>query len=270
MFFFPAASNILICRSGSCHCADIFCCECPVESKCEIRISDFDSVKLFSRGLSATSVPDVACKAKADTTKVLGTPYYRAPEVIKLYLVYTRTYMYTLTHVHVHALYVYNHVHVCTHNSYLPVIGVHETQPLTIAGKLQQTYTHKHMRLHGMWWTCNMITHGKDNSYVNWGYFCLFSVCGYSVLVFLDLHKLPFMCILVCVTHVAIQADVWRASQHRGESWGSVVWHVGNWGHHHTALPRQTENSRERKGKDTQVFWFSLSICLKWCCAGSS
>ena len=125
VFFFPAASNILICRSGSCHCADIFCCECPVESKCEIRISDFDSVKLFSRGLSATSVPDVACKAKADTTKVLGTPYYRAPEVIKLYLVYTRTYMYTLTHVHVHALYVYNHVHVCTHNSYLPVIGVH-------------------------------------------------------------------------------------------------------------------------------------------------
>ena len=101
VFFFPTASNILICRSGSCQCADIFCCECPLESKCEIRISDFDSVKLFSRGLSATSVPDVACKAKADTTKVLGTPYYRAPEVIK-HLVYTRTYMYTLTHMCMH------------------------------------------------------------------------------------------------------------------------------------------------------------------------
>ena len=144
MFFFPAASNILICRSGSCHCADVFCCECPVESKCEIRISDFDSVKLFSRGLSATSVPDIACKAKADTTKVLGTPYYRAPEVIKLHLVYTRTYMYTLTH-----------TYTCMHCTCTPMyMYVH-------------TYTHKHMHLHGMWWTCDMITHGKNNNYVN-------------------------------------------------------------------------------------------------------
>ena len=55
-----------------------------MERKCEIRISDFDSVKIFAPGLCATNVPDVPCIAKPDSAKVLGTPYYRAPEVINL------------------------------------------------------------------------------------------------------------------------------------------------------------------------------------------
>jgi serine/threonine protein kinase len=124
VFFLPA-SNILICRSDSCQCADIFCCECPVGSKCEIRISDFDSVKIFSRGLCATSVPDVPCKAKAAATKVLGTPYYRAPEVIELRLDCTRTRAYMYIHVHLHTqliilctlthTHTYTHTHVHTH-----------------------------------------------------------------------------------------------------------------------------------------------------------
>ena len=103
-----AASNILICRPASCQCADIFCCECPMGSKCEIRISDFDSVKIFSRGLCATSVPDVQCKAKADSTKVLGTPYYRAPEVIEVHTQNTHSH----THAHLDAQ---THAHACTH-----------------------------------------------------------------------------------------------------------------------------------------------------------
>ena len=43
---------------------------------------DFDSVNMFAPGWCATSVPDMPCVPKSDTTKVLGTPYYRAPEVI--------------------------------------------------------------------------------------------------------------------------------------------------------------------------------------------
>ena len=135
VFFFPTASNILICHSDSCHCADIFCCECLVESKCEIRISDFDSVKLFSRGLCATSVPDVPCEAKPNNIKVLGTPYYRAPEVIELHLV--------CTHVQ----------HMCTHTCTVTMY--------------MYVHTHTHMHVHGMWCICNMPTHGKDNNYIN-------------------------------------------------------------------------------------------------------
>ena len=81
-----SASNILIYKPDSCQCADIFCCECPLGRKCEIRISDFDSVKMFAPGRCAASVPDMPCVPKSDTTKVLGTPYYRAPEVIELWL----------------------------------------------------------------------------------------------------------------------------------------------------------------------------------------
>ena len=59
---------------------------CPPEDKCEVKIADFDSVKMFTPGVSAASVPDLACEPKPSGVKVLGTPFYRAPEVSVLTL----------------------------------------------------------------------------------------------------------------------------------------------------------------------------------------
>ena len=67
---------------------------CPPEGKCEVKIADFDSVKMFTPGVSAASVSDLACEPKPSGVKVLGTPFYRAPEVsVSIHvLVYTCVY----------------------------------------------------------------------------------------------------------------------------------------------------------------------------------
>ena len=94
-YWSTTAGNILINKRESCHCPNIFKCDCPLKSKCEIRIADFDSIKTFIPGRSATLIPDSPSEPKPAGTKVLGTPFYRAPEVSKLKCFCATVYVYT-------------------------------------------------------------------------------------------------------------------------------------------------------------------------------
>lgn len=85
--FCLVASNILILKT--CNCQDILHCTCQESQKCQVVLSDFDSIKETECPRVARNIPSVECcrKTPEQMEKVMGTKAYRAPEVGGLVMV---------------------------------------------------------------------------------------------------------------------------------------------------------------------------------------
>ena len=87
----PTASNILI--KKRCGCSEgVFTCSCREEAKCQVKLSDFDSVQRFQSkeflGWHQDWWPYVPLTPE-ECGRVMGTPGYRAPEVCDILILHT-------------------------------------------------------------------------------------------------------------------------------------------------------------------------------------
>ncbi len=76
------ANNILILKK--CACPDILHCRCSGESKYEVKLADFDSLKKTTFKRNAAQFVEICLDQimnDIDRSTVKGTPAYRAPEV---------------------------------------------------------------------------------------------------------------------------------------------------------------------------------------------
>ena len=78
-YFLRAGSNVLIGKC-TCNCSDFLYCTCPEDSKCQVWLSDFDSVMVTKQPRKSSKMPVVLDGVKR--RMVFGTPGCRAPEVL--------------------------------------------------------------------------------------------------------------------------------------------------------------------------------------------